>query len=65
MAAVRSIIIVYIEISREVYQKVHILTGSKAVSKDSDLVERFTRLRDIQTILEIDPLKPQGLLIVQ
>ena len=28
MAAVRSIIIVYIEISREVYQKVHILTGS-------------------------------------
>lgn len=37
--AVRSIIIVYIEISREVYQKVHILTGSKPVSKDSDLVE--------------------------
>ena len=65
MVAVRSIIIVYIEISREVYQKVHILTRSKAVSKDSDLVERFTRLRDIQTILEIDPLKPQGLLIVQ
>jgi len=65
MAAGRSIIIVYIEISREVYQKVHILTGYKPVSKDSDLVERFTRLRDIPTILEIDPLKLQGLLIVQ